>query len=106
MAVNDIAPSTQTLGTMNAIALTLSSALRSVVPALATSLFAVGVRYQILHGQLAWIVLSLSTVILAVSLRWLPAKAEGKTAKKEVDEEANGSNKTQQPAENGNGHAE
>ncbi|KAJ4369708.1 hypothetical protein N0V83_005471 [Neocucurbitaria cava] len=77
LALNDIAPSHVTLGTLNAISLALTSGLRAVAPALATSVYAIGVKYHILGGQLFW----LCNVILAIgllgALRWLPAKARG-----------------------------
>ncbi|KAF2627019.1 MFS general substrate transporter [Macroventuria anomochaeta] len=78
LAVNDIAPSHETFGTLNAITLALSSGVRAVAPALATSVYAIGVKYHILGGQLFW----LFNVILALGLigllRLLPEKAEGR----------------------------
>lgn len=78
LAVNDIAPSHATLGTLNSIVLAIQSGIRAVSPALATSIYAVGVKYQILRGHLFWLVI----VILALGLhpmrRLLPAKAAGK----------------------------
>ena len=77
LALNDIAPSHETLGTLNAVALAVQSGLRAVAPAAATALYAVGVKYHILNGQLFW----LCNVILACGLvgllRLLPDKAKG-----------------------------
>ena len=81
LSVNDIAPSPATLGTVNALALALSSGIRAVAPAASTSLFAVGVRGQILGGQLAWAVLIVQALTLVIGLRYLPKKAEGKVNK-------------------------
>jgi hypothetical protein len=78
LALNDISPSPQTLGTLNALALTLISGLRAVVPALFTSIFATGVRNHILDGHLVWIILVLLALGYTVGVRWLPEKAEGK----------------------------
>lgn len=78
LALNDIAPSQSTLGTLNGVALSVSAALRSIAPALFTSIFAIGVKQQILWGYLAWAVLVLMGVTLAFTMRGLPAEAEGK----------------------------
>jgi hypothetical protein len=78
LALNDIAPSPSTLGTLNALALTLHSALRMIAPALFSSIFATGVRTQFLNGYLVWVVLVLLSLGLAVTIRSLPEKAEGK----------------------------
>ena len=77
LALNDVSPSHETLGTLNAIALAAQSGMRAVAPAVATSIYAVGVKYHILGGQLFW----LCQVVLAFGLfgllRFLPAKAGG-----------------------------
>jgi hypothetical protein len=52
LAVNDIAPSHETLGTLNSIVLALQSGLRAIAPAVATSIYATGVKYRILDGHL------------------------------------------------------
>ncbi|KAF2855015.1 MFS general substrate transporter [Plenodomus tracheiphilus IPT5] len=83
LALNDIAPSHETLGTLNAIALAAQSGLRAVAPAAATSVYAIGVKYNILGGQLFW----LCNVVLAVGLLWLlrvlPEKAKGVVKRKQ-----------------------
>ncbi|KAF2274208.1 MFS general substrate transporter [Westerdykella ornata] len=87
LALNDIAPTHETLGTLNAMALALSSGLRAVAPALATSLYAIGVKYHIADGQFFWII----AIILACGqnfiVRLLPKKAEGRIAREEDEEE-------------------
>jgi hypothetical protein len=76
--VNDIAPSHETLGTLNAIVLAIQSGLRAVAPALATSIYAVGVKYHILGGHLFWLVNVILALGLLVLLRTLPKKVAGK----------------------------
>jgi hypothetical protein len=84
LAINDIAPSHETFGTLNAITLALSSGTRAVAPAGATSVYAIGVKYHILGGQLFWVL----NVILALGLvalcKLLPEKAEGRPKKAET----------------------
>jgi hypothetical protein len=78
LAVNDIAPSHHSLGTLNSIVLAVQSGIRAIAPALATSIYATGVKYHILGGHLVW----LFNVILALGLlgllRLLPEKIAGK----------------------------
>jgi hypothetical protein len=81
LTLNDIAPSPATLGTLNALALTLNSAIRAVAPALFASIFATGVRLGWLDGHLVWVVLVLLGVGLGVAVQWLPEQAEGRVGK-------------------------
>ncbi|KAJ4989021.1 major facilitator superfamily transporter [Stagonosporopsis vannaccii] len=83
LAINDIAPSHETFGTLNAITLALSSGTRAVAPALATSVYAVGVKYHILGGHLFWLSNTMFAFGLVALLRLLPEKAEGKPQKVE-----------------------
>jgi hypothetical protein len=85
--VNDIAPSHETLGELNAIVLALSSGLRAVVPALSTSVYAIGVKYRIFGGQLFWVIIVVTASGLLPLLRILPEKAEGRPQREEVNEE-------------------
>ncbi|KAK5077067.1 hypothetical protein LTR64_005453 [Lithohypha guttulata] len=78
LALNDVSPGPKTLGTLNALALTLVSGLRAFSPAAFTSLYAVGVSKQILKGYLAWVVMVVLAAGFSVAVRWLPEKAEGK----------------------------
>lgn len=57
LALNEAAPSPEVLGTLTGIALTLSSAIRTVTPALFNSIYAFGVDKNILGGQLGMILL-------------------------------------------------
>ncbi|TWU73225.1 hypothetical protein ED733_004914 [Metarhizium rileyi] len=72
LALNDVSPSAHQLGTLNAIALTCTSAIRSVVPGVATAVYAVGVRHQVLWGHLAWVILIPISMALTICLKWLP----------------------------------
>ncbi|KAF2028576.1 MFS general substrate transporter [Setomelanomma holmii] len=81
LAVNDIAPSHETLGTLNAIVLAIQSGLRAVAPALATSVFATGVKYHILGGHLFWLLNVILAFGLPILLRLLPEKVAGKVPK-------------------------
>jgi hypothetical protein len=87
LVLNDIAPSPSTLGTLNALALTLNSGIRAVAPALFASIFATGVRLRLLHGHLVWVVLVLLGIGLSVAVQWLPKQAEGKIRKDDENEE-------------------
>jgi len=80
LALNDIAPTHSTLGTLNAVALTLVSGIRTIGPALFASIFATGIKTQILNGYLVWLVLVLIVLPGTIGIRWLPKKAEGKIA--------------------------
>lgn len=72
LSLNDSAPSTRVLGTLNALAMTISSGIRSVVPAVSTVVYAVGVRNQILAGQLIWVIMVPLAAVLIFVIRWLP----------------------------------
>ncbi|KAF2230681.1 MFS general substrate transporter [Viridothelium virens] len=81
LAINDISPSPATLGTLNALALALASGIRAVTPAAFSSLYATGVKYQILGGEFIWVIVIIIAIALAIGVRFLPAKAEGKIMK-------------------------
>ncbi|KND86769.1 putative peptide/nitrate transporter [Tolypocladium ophioglossoides CBS 100239] len=72
LALNDVSPNPNLLGTLNALALTCTSAIRSVAPGVSTAIYAVGVRNQILAGHLAWALLIPISAALSVVLKWLP----------------------------------
>ncbi|PNY29727.1 peptide/nitrate transporter [Tolypocladium capitatum] len=72
LALNDVSPNPSLLGTLNALAMTFASAIRSVTPGVATAIYAVGVHNQILAGHLAWVLLIPISAALSVVLRWLP----------------------------------
>lgn len=72
LALNDASPNPQVMGTLNGIALSATSGLRSFVPALTTAGYAVGVGNNILHGHLAWVVLLPISMALWFCLPRLP----------------------------------
>ncbi|RYO95062.1 hypothetical protein DL762_000255 [Monosporascus cannonballus] len=79
LALNDVSPSPESLSTLNALALTGTSALRSFSPALFTSLFAIGARSQFLWGYLIWVILTVLALGFTISARYLPAASEKKS---------------------------
>lgn len=85
--VNDIAPSHETLGELNAIVLALSSGLRAIIPALSTSVYAIGVKYRVFGGQMFWVILIVVASGLLPLLRILPEKAEGRPEREAQSEE-------------------
>ena len=84
LALNDVSPNSQLLGTLNALALTFSSGIRAIVPGTATAIFAIGVRDQILRGYLAWVILVPLAVAYGFCCKWLP---EGKKIEPTVEDE-------------------
>lgn len=76
LMLNDVSPSPEVLGTLNALALTGMSALRSFSPALFTSIFAIGVRTQFMWGHLVWLVIVLIAAAFTVATRYLPPASE------------------------------
>jgi hypothetical protein len=73
---------------MNGIALTFNSAVRAVVPAAASSIYAYGVKNRILWGEFGWAVLILLALGFRILIQWLPEKAQGRPAvKKSRDSE-------------------
>ncbi|KAJ5359974.1 hypothetical protein N7517_009165 [Penicillium concentricum] len=85
LALNDVAPSPRVLGTLNALALTGSCALRAFCPALFTSLFALGARTQLAGGHAIWVLMVILASGLSVTARYLP---EPKPAVKRRDSQA------------------
>ncbi|KAF2787241.1 MFS general substrate transporter [Melanomma pulvis-pyrius CBS 109.77] len=86
LIVNDIAPSHETLGELNALVLAVSSGLRAVVPAGSTTLYAIGVKYHIFGGQMFWMLLIIIACGLIFLLRVLPEKAEGRPQPEESEQ--------------------
>jgi hypothetical protein len=58
--------------------LAIQSGLRAVAPALATSIYAVGVKYHILGGHLFWLINVILALGLLLLLRILPEKVAKK----------------------------
>ncbi|EOO04360.1 putative major facilitator superfamily transporter protein [Phaeoacremonium minimum UCRPA7] len=76
LAVNDVTPSPQVLGTLNALALTGVSIIRAFTPALFNTLFAVGARTQWFYGYAIWVLMVILAAWFAVVARWLPEKED------------------------------
>ncbi|KAI2629309.1 MFS general substrate transporter [Hypomontagnella submonticulosa] len=76
LALNDVSPSPAVLGTLNALALTVTSGLRAFSPVLFTSLFAVSVKGHLVWGYLVWLILTIIAAGFTVSTRLLPAASE------------------------------
>ncbi|CAJ2506556.1 Uu.00g006860.m01.CDS01 [Anthostomella pinea] len=76
LALNDVSPSPQSLGMLNAVALTISSALRSFSPALFASLFAIGAKNQFFYGYFVWIIMAVLALGFTISTRFLPQASE------------------------------
>ncbi|CAF3470670.1 hypothetical protein SNK03_007827 [Fusarium graminearum] len=87
LALNDAAPDPKVVGTLNALALSLASGIRAIVPGVATAIYAVGVRGQIFGGHLAWVVLIPFAMAFAVACNMVP---EGKRPAQSNDEENEG----------------
>ena len=88
LALNDVSPSPQTLGTLNALALSLISGIRAFSPVLFNSIFAWGVRYQILNGYLVWYIMTILAAGFTLAARWFPKKAEGKIISADEESES------------------
>ncbi|OTA07456.1 MSF permease [Trichoderma parareesei] len=87
LALNDVSPNPHVMGTLNALAMTAASAIRSFVPGVSTVMFAVGVRNQILLGHLVWVILIPIAMSLSIFVRWLPEdKQSHKILREEEDE--------------------
>ncbi|KAH7381914.1 major facilitator superfamily transporter [Cadophora sp. MPI-SDFR-AT-0126] len=78
LALNDVSPSPTAFATLNAVALTLVSGVRTVGPLAFTSIFAAGANTLFLNGYLVWVVLVAITLMGTVAMRWFPENAEGK----------------------------
>ena len=78
LCINDIAPSSTVLGTLNALALTVNSGVRGFAPVLSTSIFAVGVKWGFADGHLVWFYLVVLSAGLYIATLYLPEAAQGK----------------------------
>lgn len=74
LAINEISPSPATLGTLNALALTMSSAVRAVTPGIFASRFSISVKTQMLWGHMVWVILVVLTLGMVVGIEWLPSR--------------------------------
>ncbi|KAJ5490479.1 Tetracycline resistance protein TetA/multidrug resistance protein MdtG [Penicillium expansum] len=72
LLLNDVSPSPQVLGTLNALAMTGICGLRAFNPALFTTLFALGARTQLAGGHAIWILMFLLASGLSITTKYLP----------------------------------
>lgn len=72
LSLNDSSPNPRALGSLNGISLAMASGIRAFAPALFTSIFATGVKLQVLDGHLVWLVLCCIAIISAVFTSFLP----------------------------------
>lgn len=87
LSLNDVNPSPETLGTLNAFALAVVSGVRSFSPALFTSIFAVGIRNNILGGYLVWLIMTILAIGFVAIMRFLPPNAGGQPVKEHTEGE-------------------
>lgn len=100
LLLNDVSPNARVLGTLNSLALTGISLIRSFAPALFTSLFALGANTQWLWGYAIWILMIVMAAWFTFLSRWLPETGKGKArARQRNGEVARGS----EEAEEGSG---
>ncbi|KAF2767890.1 MFS general substrate transporter [Teratosphaeria nubilosa] len=90
LAINDISPSSTVLATVNALSLTVASAVRAFSPIVFTSIYAVGVKSGWADGQLIWFVLVAAALGLNVAVAFLPNKADGRYDRSVENEPAAG----------------
>ena len=70
MFITRAAPNKQSLGSVNGLAQSLTSIARAIGPALSTSLFAFSKEYNVLGGNLVYVVLAiLATILVSLSHR-------------------------------------
>ncbi|KAE9985138.1 hypothetical protein EG327_004806 [Venturia inaequalis] len=86
LALNDVTPGHQNLGGLNSIALTFSSAIRAITPALFSSLYAYGVTHQILGGEFGIVIIAVTAGGFWVACQFLPSQVENKPGDKNKDE--------------------
>lgn len=72
LALNDVSPGPEVLGTLNALALTLVSGTRAFSPALFASLFATSVGSGVLGGHAIWILMTALALGFTIIVQWLP----------------------------------
>lgn len=72
MSLNDASPNLFVLGTLNALAMTITGGLRAFAPAVATILYSFGARNNILWGQFGWVVLMPLAITFPIVVAMLP----------------------------------
>lgn len=80
---NDASPRRDALGAVNGLAQSIASAFRAIGPICATSIFAVSIEHDILHGWLVWFLLA----ALAVGTSAMGLKLHDRVAWREAEDE-------------------
>lgn len=109
LALNDVSPGHQNLGSLNSIGLTFNSGIRAVTPALFSSLYAYGVTHQILGGQFGIVIIAMFAGGFWVACQFLPKPVddEPKNMKKDVEQQDEApANREGEPIAKTNGHDE
>ena len=70
--VTRAAPNKRSLGSVNGLSQSFTSAARAIGPALATSLFAISKEYNVLGGNFVYVILLILTTLLVELSRRLP----------------------------------
>lgn len=73
LVLQNMSPDPRSLGTLNALAESFGSVVRTVTPALSTSIFAFGVGKQMLGGHLIWLLLVLASPLLFITTSRIPS---------------------------------
>ena len=81
---NDASPTRNSLGAVNGLAQSIASGFRAIGPIAATSIFAVSIEHNILHGWLVWFVLA----ILAIGTSTSALRLHDRVAWRENEDEA------------------
>jgi MFS family permease len=69
MAVNEVSPCPEVLGKLSSMAEICSSIVRATIPGISTAIFAIGVKGNILSGQLAWWILFIFSIGLGIAAK-------------------------------------
>ncbi|AEO66176.1 uncharacterized protein THITE_2114086 [Thermothielavioides terrestris NRRL 8126] len=85
LALNNVSPSPATLGSLNGLALAITSGVRSFSPALFSSLFALGARSQLLGGYAIWVLMVLLALGFTVVSRYMPDYDEMKRRRERAE---------------------
>ena len=80
---NDASPRRDALGAVNGLAQSIASGFRAIGPVAATSIFAVSVEHNILHGWLIWFILA----ALAVGTSTVALRLHDRVAWREAEDE-------------------
>ena len=72
MFITGAAPNKQSLGSVNGLSQSLTSIARAIGPASTTALFALSKEYNVLGGNLVYVILAMLATVLVLFSRHLP----------------------------------